>query len=75
MPLALASKKDLKFMKDNNVSVLYEERSQAIPRSVNGLPIFASMRMMTLEDYNEAVAMYQKMKSAMDAALQISTKT
>jgi len=70
MPLAFASKKILKEMKDKRVSVLYEEISKAVPnRSINGFPFFPSMRTMTLEDYNEAVEMYERMKSAMDAAV------
>lgn len=46
IPLAFMEKKDLVKMRKDKIMVVYEYLDKALPRSVNGYPIFASMNLI-----------------------------
>lgn len=68
-PLSFMKKKDLNDMVTNDVVCLFEETKLAMPRSINGLPMFPSCRQMTREDYNRVMETERKLREAMNAVL------
>lgn len=69
MPLVFMKKDALKKMADWDVVCLYEENRLAMPRGINGLPIFPSCSMLTREDYKRVIEVEGKLRKAMNDAL------
>jgi hypothetical protein len=69
LPLAFMKKRDLNTMVTNDVVCLFEETGQAMPRGINGFPMFPSCRQMTREDYKRVLETEHKLREAMNAVL------
>lgn len=48
----------------SNIGMIYEYYAASLPRSLNGKPIFTSMRMLTIEDTNKFRKYYKRFKEA-----------
>jgi len=57
MPIVFGALQDVEL---ESVGVIYEDLSQAGPRSINGYPIFFSMRMMNTEDWQRCIKVIKK---------------
>jgi len=64
MPLVFMKKEYIDWMQDNKISVFYEYWDQAGPRSINGYPIFFSMKMM---DEKDAKIVWEKCEAIVKA--------
>lgn len=67
MPLALMKPSDMKQLQAANLGLLYEYFDKAGPRSINGMPIFMSMSMLTQDDTNEVLRLVRALKEAEQA--------
>jgi len=63
MPIALGAMNDVDL---KSLGLLYENLSEALPRSVNGMPIFGSFKMLNKKDAEMAFDMAMRMRKAMD---------
>lgn len=65
MPIALAKQTQLDEMRAADITLLYEYMTKAEPRSINGRPIFFSVRYLNRTDHQrlyEAAKQYQTMR-------------
>lgn len=67
MALALADQATLDQMQRDEITLIYEHIRNALPRSVNGMPMFTSFYMLNKSDHHRLVEMVQKLQSAIDA--------
>ena len=58
-----------KHLKDFKPVFIYEYLDKAIPGSINGYPMFMSMRTLNQEDFDKMWDYYEKIKSSIDSAL------
>lgn len=65
MVLALADQKTIDKIKASKPGMFYEYLDKAGPQAINGMPIFASMRMANEDDTKKIFAYVQKMEEAM----------
>lgn len=65
MPLALSRQKDLDVFREAGVFHFYEyvESRNMAPRSINGYPIFWSMRLLGKENWDRLVPLIKKLQS------------
>ena len=70
LTVALAGKETIEAWMKAKVTLFYEYLNQAGPRSVNGMPIFMSHRVLNVDDAARLFDLYHKMKAAMDAVKQ-----
>ena len=70
MPLLFSEQELIDWMKDNKITVFYEYLSEAGPRSINGYPIFFSMKMMDDKDWQAVYTQYEAIKKAIDGELE-----
>ena len=66
MILALLDKKQLVKMEQDNINLFYEYLDKAAPRSINGYPIFFSMRMLDKNDAARMIDFYNEVGKVMD---------
>jgi hypothetical protein len=72
MPLVFLSKQITDGLKKAKVEILYEEWSKALPRSINGFPIFISFKTLTLDEWKKVVSIANRIQAAMNAAMEDS---
>lgn len=68
MPLIFMKKDDIEKLKANPPGMIYEYFSEAGPRSINGMPMFMSFRMIGIEDTAKVMERYNKIKQAVEDA-------
>jgi hypothetical protein len=66
LPIAFADKEALDHLQGEGVEVFYEEMGKALPRSINGYPIFMSVRTLTAAEANEVQSLIEKIENAME---------
>jgi len=66
MPLMFIDEKQRDEMEAEKVEVLFEYISEANPRSINGYPMFMTMRTMNKEEWEKVIEYHDKMKKALD---------
>lgn len=64
MPLIFLKEKDIEDLKKNPPGMTYEYMSEAGPRSINGMPMFWSVRMISQEDAKKVLEKYAKIVEA-----------
>ncbi len=64
MPLALMGKELAEELMKNPPGMIYEHIERAGPLSINGMPIFSSFRMISIEDTKKVLECYNKIKEA-----------
>jgi len=69
MPLALMKPRQLKKLRSDPPGMIFEYLDKAGPRSINGMPMFPSCQMLSLEDAKTVLELYNKLKDAEKAAL------
>lgn len=69
MPIMFLSEELKNLLIEQKVEVLYEEVSKALPRSINGFPLFASMLTLTGDEWRLVLSLYENAKAAVDAVL------
>lgn len=62
MPLAFGGLSHLSKEDCKKIGCLYEFMDKAMPSSMNGLPIFGSMRIMSITDWDRVVKIYEKIR-------------
>ena len=67
MVLGLLEPEQSKELAEMGVDFIYEYVEQAAPRSINGLPCFFSMRMLTRDETVRMTKFYAKMKEEAEA--------
>lgn len=60
IPLIFLKEKDIEDLKKNPPGMIYEYMSEAGPRSINGMPMFLSVRMISQEDTKKVFEKYTK---------------
>jgi hypothetical protein len=68
LPLSLMEGKDLKALQADPPGILYGKMNEAMPRSINGYPMFASIRMLSQPDAARVWDKYDAIKAAVDLA-------
>lgn len=68
MPLIFMKEKDIEKLKANPPGMIYEYLNEAGPRSINGMPMFWSFRMINIEDTAKVMERYKKIKQAVEDA-------
>lgn len=68
MPLIFMKKEDIEKLQANPPGMIYEYFSEAGPRSINGMPMFMSFRMISVEDTTKVMERYNKIKQAVEEA-------
>lgn len=68
MPLVLGALSGITEEQQKQVGMIYEYLEKAGPRSVNGYPVFFSMKILHIDDSEEVWDMYFKMKKAVENA-------
>jgi hypothetical protein len=66
MPVILMDKPQIDQLEKDKVSAFYEYMNKALPRCINGYPMFSSMRTITVEDLAEVQLMVKKLTDATD---------
>lgn len=66
MPLLFIDQKQRDEMEAEKVEVLFEYISEANSRSINGYPMFMTMRTMTKEEWDKVNDYYEKMKKLLN---------
>jgi hypothetical protein len=74
MPLALMTKKQLLALKKKKIGMIFEHMDKAAPRSINGMPCFFSMQVLSEDDTKIVIELYQKLKKAEAGAYTIVWK-
>jgi hypothetical protein len=54
-------------MKTDNITLLYEDLAKALPRGVNGKPMFMSAKMLNQSDHQRLLDTVKKLQEAIDA--------
>lgn len=70
MPLLFMDEKQKKAMKRHKASMFYEYYTEAGNRSVNGYPIFMSMRYINIDDSTRLREIYEKIKEKKESLIQ-----
>lgn len=73
MPLALMDEDTWKKFEEDEAYVFYEEVSKALPRSIDGYPIFGSMRAMTMADYALVCSAAKQIDQALNVKIVLPT--
>lgn len=68
MPLFFMAEEDAKKMVDDEVIHIYEYYDAAIPRAINGYPMFTSLRMLTKAQWEELIPLVKRLEE-MEASL------
>ena len=63
-PLIFLKEEQLEELKNNPPGLIYENWSEAGPRSINGMPMFWSFKMISQEDSKKLFEYYNKIKEA-----------
>lgn len=66
MPLLLMSSIDRKTFERDNIVHFYESIEKSAPRSINGYPIFFSMKLLNEEDFDRLRDKIAKLKNFME---------
>jgi len=74
MPLLFAGKKQLEEMKEEDVFHIYEYNTEAWPRSINGCPIFFSMRTISKKDWIQCVKYIEQYRARKESFLNKTEK-
>jgi hypothetical protein len=61
MPLVFMDEQQHKDFMEQKPSMVYEHLSEAGPRSVNGYPIFMSMKFLVEAEYDKVMAYYKEL--------------
>ena len=68
LPITFMNEPQIEQIKKDNVTAFYEYYDKAGPRSINGLPMFTSMRTITEEDLKKMGEILVKLKEAVENA-------
>lgn len=60
MPLAFATKDMVDFMKKHDITMIYAEMRNALPRSINRYPCFIDASMVPREIHKKILALYHE---------------
>lgn len=74
MPLVLMNERQHAEFIDSCPGMIYEYVKDALPRAVNGLPLFASFRTLNIPDTNRLIAKIEAIRAATDRALAETAK-
>jgi len=69
MPILFMDEKQHKDMKEKDIFHIYEYNTEAGPRSVNGCPIFFSMRMISKKDWIQCVKYIEQYRARKESFL------
>lgn len=67
MPITFMDKNQVEQLEKDRVSAFYEYVDKALPRTINGYPMFPSMRTITVDDLAEVQLIVKKLMEATDA--------
>ena len=67
MPITFMDKPQIEKLEKDKISAFYEYMNKALPRCINGYPMFPSMRTITVEDLAQVQLMVKKLTDATDA--------
>lgn len=67
LPIAMCDEVTRADMIAKNYSFFYEDYSQALPRGINGMPMFMSMKCLNIDDHHRLRDVYNAMRLALDA--------
>lgn len=70
MPFALGAWSHFTKEAAMDIGMIYESYDQAGPRSINGLPIFTSFKLINTKDASYVFAKYKEIKKAQDDLLE-----
>lgn len=68
MPVNFLDEPQVKKLEEDKIAAFYEYHDKAGPRSINGLPMFMSMKTITEEDLKKMGEVLKKLKEAFDNA-------
>ena len=68
MPINFLDEPQIEQLKTDKIAAFYEYYDKAGPRSINGLPMFTSMRTITEEDLKKMGEILVKLKEAVENA-------
>lgn len=66
MILQMGAFKDWTQQEVDEIGMLYEHMDKAMPRSMNGLPMFMSVRFLDKKDAEAVLEIYKKIKEGVD---------
>lgn len=66
MPVTFMEKKQIKQLEKDRVSAFYEYMDKALPRVINGYPMFTSMKTITVDDLAEVQKVVQQLREAVE---------
>ena len=75
MPLTFMNKNQYSKFIDQKPGVIYEYFDQALPRSVNGLPIFTSMKVLDIDECHRLVKIIKELEEWSKNEKKIQEKT
>jgi hypothetical protein len=67
LPMAMMDEETRAFFLKHEITFVYEELSKALPRSINGMPMFPSCHMLNKADHQRLRAINQKIEEALKA--------
>jgi hypothetical protein len=67
IPVSLLDNNQIKQLAKDRVSAFYEYMDKALPRVINGYPMFSSMRTITVDDLAEVQLLVKNLTDATDA--------
>lgn len=68
MPLIFMNEMQLRDIQESNIVHFFAYMSEAMPRSINGNPIFSSCYMLNQTDTNKVIEKYNSLKEAVENA-------
>jgi len=69
LPLAFMTPENLEKLHQAKPGLMYELLDRQLPRQINGMPTFASVRFLTLEDTQTLFELAEKIEEAIRATL------
>ena len=69
-PLAMLDEETVQRLRDEKITHVYEYLDKALPRGINGYPMFMSCNLITEAEYKRVRELEQKMRQAMKSALE-----
>ena len=66
IPISLMDRDAMKELAESKPAMIFEYLNKALSRSINGYPIFCSMRMLSCDENKKVCEYYDKIKAAVD---------
>jgi hypothetical protein len=66
MPLVFIEQAEAEWMQENKITLFYASMSDALPRSIDGMPVFLTMRGLNQDDHKKMIELARRIDEAIN---------